>query len=491
MAVAATDVAPETARALPRPGPHVLVLFGATGDLARRKLIPGLFHLGMAGLMPEDYRIVGTSLSDLDDEAFRKHVREALHEFCRAEPTEEEWREFSSRLSYVPSRAEALAEAVSGAEKAIGRDDVRRLHYLSVPPAAAGPIVRTLKEAGLTERARVIMEKPFGTDLRSARELNATVHEAFAEDQVFRIDHFLGKEAALNMLALRFANGFLEPLWNREHIDHVQIDVPETLGIGTRGEFYEGTGAFRDMIVTHLLQIVGVVAMEPPPSLEPRALVEEKVKVFRSLEPFRKDDVAFGQYEGYLDEPGVAPSSHVETFVAARVSVDNWRWAGVPFYLRTGKRMAESARVVSIAFREPPKSMFPDGAGVGGAGPDHLTFDLSDTPRLSLSFYGKRPGPGMHLDKTSMQFSMRETEQQKDVLEAYERLIYDAMIGDRTLFTTADGIERLWEISDPLLKDPPPVHPYPQGSWGPREALELPAPTRWRLPFERKWRGAG
>jgi glucose-6-phosphate 1-dehydrogenase len=317
------------------------------------------------------------------------------------------------------------------------------------------------------------------------------VHEAFDESQVFRIDHFLGKEAALNMLALRFANGFLEPLWNREHIDHVQIDVPETLSIGTRGDFYEATGAFRDMIVTHLLQILGVVAMEPPPSLEPRALVEEKQKVFRSLMPLTSDDVVFGQYEGYREEQGVAPDSSVETYVAARVWVDNWRWAGVPWFLRTGKRMAETLRVVSIAFREPPKSMFPDGSGVGVAGPDHLTFDLSDTPRLSLSFYGKRPGPGMQLDKASMQFSLGETGQQKDVLEAYERLIYDAMIGDRTLFTTADGIERLWEISDPLLKDPPPVKPYPPGSWGPSEIDELIAPRRWRLPFERKWRGAG
>ena len=243
-----------------------------------------------------------------------------------------------------------------------------------MPPSAAGPIIRTLGEAGLADRARVIMEKPFGTDLESARELNETVHEVFAEDQIFRIDHFLGKEAALNMLALRFANGFLEPLWNREHIDHVQIDVPETLSIGTRGSFYEATGAFRDMIVTHLMQILAVVAMEPPPSLEPRALVEEKSKVFRSVLPLDPDEVVRGQYEGYRDEPGVAPDSEVETFVAAKVRVDNWRWAGVPFFLRTGKCMAEGARVVSIAFREPPKSMFPAG-GRGRArraGPPHL-----------------------------------------------------------------------------------------------------------------------
>ena len=245
------------------------------------------------------------------------------------------------------------------------------------------------------------------------------------------------------------------------------------------------------MIVTHLLQVLAVVAMEPPPSLEPRALVDEKLKVFRSLLPIEPDDVVRGQYEGYRDEPGVAADSDVETFIAARVEVDNWRWAGVPFYLRTGKCMAESARVISIAFREPPKSMFPPDAGVGGAGPDHLTFDLADTPRLSLSFYGKRPGRGMQLEKASMQFSLGETPQHKDALEAYERLIYDAMIGDRTLFTTAEGVERLWEISAPLLEQPSPLRPYAPGSWGPEEIDDLIAPRHWRLPFERKWRGAG
>src|SRR4051812_33417346 len=488
MAVSSADVERERARALPRPDPHVIVLFGATGDLARRKLIPGLFHLERVGLMPEDYRIVGSTLEELDDDAFRERARAALDEFCRMDVAGSDWEAFSERLAYVPARADALAAGVARAEQEIGRE-ARRLHYMSVPPSAAGPVVRTLGAADLATRARVVMEKPFGTDLESARRLNATVHEVFSEDQIFRIDHFLGKEAALNMLTLRFANGFLEPVWNREHIDHVQIDVPETLSIGSRGAFYEATGAYRDMVVTHLLQVLAVVAMEPPPSLEPRSLVDEKLKVFRSLLPIDPGDVVFGQYDGYRQEAGVAGDSTVETFVAARVSVDNWRWAGVPFFLRTGKCMAEGARVVSIAFREPPKSMFPSAAGIGLAGPDHLTFDLADTPRLSLSFYGKRPGPGMHLEKASMQFSLGETGGQKDVLEAYERLIHDAMTGDRTLFTTAEGVERLWEISDPLLKHPSPLRPYAKGSWGPTEIGALIAPRRWRLPFERRWRG--
>jgi glucose-6-phosphate 1-dehydrogenase len=490
MAVSSADIERERARALPKPKPHVIVLFGATGDLARRKLIPGLFHLEQVGLMPEDYRIIGSTLEDLDDDSFRQHARGALDEFCRMGVDDPEWQAFESRLAFAPARADALHDAVATAEQEIGRE-TRRLHYLSVPPSAAGAVVHTLGEAHLAGRARVIMEKPFGTDLKSAHALNETVHEVFREDQIFRIDHFLGKEAALNMLTLRFANGFLEPVWNRERIDHVQIDVPETLSIGTRGAFYEGTGAYRDMVVTHLMQVLAVVAMEPPPSLEPRALVDEKLKVFRSVLPIQPRDVVFGQYAGYQQEPGVARDSRVETFVAARLSVDNWRWAGVPFFLRTGKRMAESARVISIAFREPPKSMFPSNAGFGTAGPDHLTFDLSDTPRLSLSFYGKRPGPGMKLDKASMQFSLGETPEHKDVLEAYERLIHDAMTGDRTLFTTAEGVERLWEISAPLLDRPPRPREYPQGSWGPSEIGGLIAPRQWRLPFERKWRGTG
>ena len=316
------------------------------------------------------------------------------------------------------------------------------------------------------------------------------MHSTFEESQIFRIDHFLGKEAALNILAFRFGNGLFEPIWNRQHIAHVQIDVPETLAIGHRIGFYEKTGAYRDMVVNHLFQILAFMAMESPTALEPGAIGEEKNKVFRSMKPIEPADVVRGQYDGYLDEPGVAPHSETETFIALRCEIDNWRWAGVPFYLRTGKRMAEGARIISIAFREPPKSMFPAGSGVGAHGPDHLTFDLADASKLSLSFYGKRPGPGMRLDKQSLQFALHETGRATDVLEAYERLIYDAMSGDRTLFTSAEGIERLWERSKPLLDNPPPVRPYQPGSWGPNAIHQLIAPNAWRLPFERTWRTA-
>ncbi len=345
-----------------------------------------------------------------------------------------------------------------------------------------------LGDAGLVDRARIVMEKPFGVDLQSAVSLNAHLHEVFDEEQIFRIDHFLGKEPAQNILAFRFANGLFEPIWNRNFIDHVQIDVPEKLDLGKRVGFYETVGAYRDMVVTHLFQILAFMAMEPPTALEPVSISEEKNKVFRSMLPIRPTDVVRGQFTGYRDEEGVDPQSDTETFIALKCSIDNGRWAGVPFYLRTGKRLAEGQRIISIAFREPPRSMFPPDSGVGAQGPDHLTFDLADASKLSLSFYGKRPGPGMRLDKLSLQFALHDTSHIGEVLEAYERLILDAMRGDHTLFTTAEGIERLWEVSTSLLEAPPPVRPYAPGSWGPNAIHQLIAPHAWRLPFERTWR---
>ncbi len=475
-------------------------MFGACGDLAQRKLLPGLMHLSQAGLLP-DCRIIGTSLDEFDDEGFRRLAGGACREFLRLEVSGEHLADFEQRLTYMPqSRGpEGLAEAVAKAEAALRRraedrgesgTEILRLHYLSIPPAVAGAVVQTLGRANLVDRARIIMEKPFGMDLPSARALNAAVHEVFADEQVYRIDHFLGKEAAQNILAFRFANGLFEPIWNRDHVDHVQIDVPETLGVGNRASFYEATGALRDMVVTHLLQILAFMAMEPPTALEPNAISEEKNKVFRSLCPLDVGQVVRGQYDGYRSIPGVDPHSDTETFVALRCEIDNWRWAGVPFFLRTGKRMAEGARIISIAFREPPRSMFPAGSGVGTMGPDHLTFDLADSSKLSLSFYGKRPGPGMKLDKLSLQFALQETSYASDALEAYERLIHDAMSGDHTLFTSAQGIERLWEVVTPLIAGPPPVRRYAQGSWGPEDMNQLIAPRHWRLPFERGWRAA-
>ena len=445
-------------------------------------------HLSRAELLPEVI-VVGTALEDLDHEGFRKVAREACDQFARGTITLQQWAEFERRLHFVPTSAGpgALAQAVEAAAKALG-PKTRLLHYLSVPPSAARPAIHMLADAKLVEHSRVIMEKPFGRDLASAEALNDALHQVFREEQIFRIDHFLGKEAALNILAFRFANGLFEPIWNRQHIDHVQIDVPETLSIESRAAFYEETGAFRDMVATHLFQILALTAMEPPTALEPRAISEEKNKVFRCLRPIDPANVVRGQYDGYTKVEGVAPDSQTETFVALRCEIDNWRWSGVPFFLRTGKAMAQDVRIVSIAFREPPKSMFVEGSGVGTAGADHLTFDLSDSPRLSLSFYGKRPGPGMLLDKLSLQFALQDTGRESEVLEAYERLVHDAISGDHTLFTSAEDVERLWEMSQPLLDQPPKVLPYKPGSWGPDAIYDLIAPRTWRLPFERGWR---
>ncbi|WP_038684884.1 glucose-6-phosphate dehydrogenase [Pimelobacter simplex] len=468
--------------------PVTVVLFGATGDLARRKLLPGMLHLFETGLLPQ-LQIVGTSLDEHTTETFVEFVHEAVMEFSGDDGDMAAWPEFSKLLHWAPGAEgpAGLRSAVEKAESAWDGDRVR-LHYLSVPPKAALAVVKTLDDADLAAGSRIIMEKPFGVDLDSAKKLNAELHKTFDESQIYRIDHFLGKEAAQNILAFRFANGLFEPIWHRNNIDHVQIDVPEELGLEQRADFYESTGAYRDMVVTHLFQVLAFTAMEPPTSLDPSAINDEKNKVFRSLLPIDPANVVRGQYDGYRSIAGVAPESETETFIALKCYIDNWRWAGVPFYLRTGKRLAEGARIISIAFKEPPRSMFPHNSGVGDHGPDHLTFDLADKAKMSLSFYGKRPGPGMKLDKLSMQFAMTDTTWAGSVLEAYERLIYDAARGDQTLFTSAAGIERLWEVSAPLLENPPVVRPYRQGSWGPNQIHQLIAPYAWRLPFERGWR---
>jgi glucose-6-phosphate 1-dehydrogenase len=464
-----------------RPDAHVIVLFGAGGDLAARKLIPGFFHLQNAGLMPEEWRIVGTAEQDYDDDRFRDHARDAIDEFGRDGIAEGDFEGFQRRLSYVPVAAgdEALGKAVGAARDQI-KGDSRLLHYLAVPPPAFGAITKTLGSLGLAgPESRVIMEKPFGHDFESAKELNALLHTIFDESQIFRIDHFLGKEAVQNVLALRFANGLYEPIWNRNNVDFVQIDVPETLSIGTRAGFYEGTGAYRDMIVTHLLQLLSFVAMEPPASLNAESLVAEKTKVFDALKPIEPDHVVRGQYAGYRDAEGVAADSDTETFVAVKVEIDNWRWAGVPFFLRTGKCLGESRHLVALDFREPPMRMFP---GETTHGANQLSFEFSEPGEITADFQAKVPGPTMEIGPAQMVFRYEESFCAENQLEAYERLIHDAMIGDSTLFTRADGIERLWEVSAPALENPSHAHTYAQGSWGPSEAEELIAPFKWRLP---------
>ena len=473
-------------RSAPCPDDHVIVLFGATGDLARRKLLPGLFHLFVAGLLPGKYRIVGSARRALTDDQFREHARQSVAEFGTTEPTGEAWRAFEHALSFgsaEPGDTAPLVAAIRRASEELGGSP-RRLFHLAIPPASFEPTVTMLGGTGLAHGARIIVEKPFGTDLASARALNQTLHAVFDESQIFRIDHFLGKESVDNILAFRFANGLFEPVWNRHHIRYVQIDVPESLSIEGRAGFYDHTGAYRDMIVTHLFQVLAFVAMEPPTSLDAKHLRDEKVKVFDALKPIDAQHAVRGQYEGYRSEPGVAPSSDTETLAAVRAEIDNWRWAGVPFLLRSGKNLAAGRQVVTLGFHEPPLQMFqvhqkdtPTGRG------NEIVIDFADPGSVTADFLAKEPGPQMSLGAARMVFRYRDSFCACNGLEGYERLILDAMVGDQALFTRADGVERLWEISAPLLTNPPPVEPYPPGSWGPEPSLgRLAAPFRWRLP---------
>jgi glucose-6-phosphate 1-dehydrogenase len=472
----------------PRPEDHVIVLFGATGDLAKRKLLPGLFHLHAAGLLPQDYRIIGSSPAQyaLTDEQFKERAEEACADFCITKPTDPTWPSFAEKLSFAaadPDDSAPLVAAVQKAEKEIGGSP-RRLFHLAVPPAAFTSVVGMLGASGLaTDRARVIIEKPFGTDLDSARKLNQAVLAVFDESQVFRIDHFLGKESVDNVLAFRFANGLNEPIWNRSHLRYVEIDVPETLSIEGRGAFYDATGAYRDMVVTHLFQVLAFVAMEAPVSLSAKHLRDEKEKVYEALKPIDVRHVVRGQYEGYRSEPGVAADSQTETMVAVRAEVDNWRWHGVPFFLRSGKAMGASRQVITLGFQPPPLRMFPAHHKDTPYGrQNEIVIDFADPGAIKVNFLAKVPGAELTLGNAEMAFYYKDSFAASNALEGYERLILLAMIGDQSLFTRSYGIERLWEISEPLLENPPPVEPYAVGSYGPESVKQLIAPYHWHLP---------
>jgi len=460
--------------------PHVLVLFGATGDLARRKLFPGLYRLAAAKRLPTDYRIIGSGRhSPGSDDDFREQVREALTssvddlDVVVAD-------DLLARITFVTSSAKdgtQLAAAVRDASQQLG-DDTRRLVYLSVPPTAMEPMIEMLGRDGISEGARLVVEKPFGTGLTSSRSLDAALHGVVDEGQVFRIDHFLGKESVQNILALRFANGLLEPSWNRDHLVSVQIDVPEELTAAGRGNFYESTGCFRDMVSTHLFQVLGFVALEPPVRLDAESLRNEKAKVFTAVRPIDPERVVFGQYEGYRDEDDVAGDSEVETFVALEVFVDTERWQGIPFLLRTGKALADTRRTITLTFRTPPMGRFGD----DDYGPNELVLELTDSPRVSVELHTKKPGPQMALTTATLRLDLATEDTSDTPLEAYERLLLDVMRGDQTLFTRSDEVDRLWQLCDPVLDSHPHVHTYPRGSWGPQEALDLAGPLGWRLP---------
>ncbi|MGH2827707.1 MAG: glucose-6-phosphate dehydrogenase [Actinomycetota bacterium] len=483
----------QTAKHARRPEPHVIVVFGGNGDLSKRKLLPALFHLENAGLLPEDYRIIGNSRSEFSNEAFDQFAKESIEEFSRCGVGGPHWDRFAERLSYVShefkeGNTDPLATAIREANKDLG-GDAKHLYYLSVPPPAFPIITKGLGDAGLNVDAKIVYEKPFGTDLESFGELSSTVHRYFDEDQVFRIDHFLGKEAVQNILALRFANGMFEPVWNRQFIDHVEIDVPETLGVEQRASFYENTGALRDMLVTHLFQVLSFVAMEPPYAMLPEALADETAKVFESIRPLGVDEVVRGQYRGYRDEEGVDSRSTTETYVAACVHIDNWRWSDVPFLLRTGKRLKDSHQTVTLAFKEPPRQMFREDESVWFSR-DHLTFRLGEEAGVAITFLAKKPGPEIELGPAKMDFHYDTSEFGSELMGAYEHLIHDALLGERTLFTRGDGVERTWEVVQEVLENPPPLHSYPQGSWGPRAADELIAPRHWHVTREDEHRNS-
>ena len=465
-----------------RPAPQVIVIFGATGDVTRRKLLPALFHLHAAGLLPEPCAIVGVARTERDTEAFRRDVRDAVDDFGRVEPTRDGWADFERRFTYVRATFDG-ADSLAPLREELDRIDrelgvrAERFLYCATPPSAYAAIAGAVGEAGLADGARIVFEKPFGSDLPSAVALNASIRAVFDEEQVFRIDHYMGKETVQNILAFRFGNGMFEPIWNRRYIDHVQITVAEEIGIQGRAAFYEPTGAIRDMVQTHLLQVLTFVAMEPPISFDPDPIREEKVKVLRSMHPVDPARVVRGQYAGYRDEEGVASSSTTETYAAMELRIENWRWAGVPFYLRTGKRLARKTTEVTLVFRDVPFDVFH--AEDGPPARDHLTIRIQPDAGITLALNAKVPGPAMRLGRITLDHDQEPVDGGAP-LDAYELLMLEAMRGDHTLFLRQDSVERAWEILAPALDGVPPV-PYEAGSWGPAAADDLIAPHRWHV----------
>ena len=477
------------------PEPATLVLFGGSGDLAGRKLVPALYNLALQRLLPASFAVVGAARRATTDDAFRKELHDAVAEFSRTKPINEEvWSSFAQNVRFVPTPDDAgydaLAKALDEVDRAYGTNG-NRLFYLATPPAAYAPIVRSIGKHHLRGPgwSRVVVEKPFGRDLASATQLTDVVHEVFREDEVFRIDHYLGKETVQNILVLRFANGIFEPIWNRQYVDHVQITVAESIGIEERAEYYDHAGAMRDIVQNHLLQLMALVAMEPPAAFDDRAVRDEKVKVLRALRPIAAGEVAArtvrGQYTdgfiagehvvGYRDEAGVAADSKTETFVGLRCFVDNWRWEGIPFYLRTGKRLPKRSTEIAIRFRIAPHSIFTR-QSLEGLDANELVLRIQPDEGISLTFGAKVPVQGLRIRTVNMDF-VYGASFLVDAPDAYETLILDALRGDATLFTRRDEVEQQWAFIDPILeawaKGVPELSPYPAGSWGPQEADTL------------------
>jgi glucose-6-phosphate 1-dehydrogenase len=482
------------------PDPHVMVLFGATGDLSHRKVFPALAQLWRTNLLPADWGCLAVGRRPHDDASFREDVAASLHANCRIQLEPDLEKQFLERISYHrgdfgdDATFDTLAEKIEGMHV---EEDARNnlLFYLATQPSAFPPIVGQIGRCGLDHEKhdggwrRIIIEKPFGRDLDSARKLNREVLRVFRETQVYRIDHYLGKETVRNLLVFRFGNGIFEPLWNRRYVDHVQITVAESIGVEDRGAFYEETGAVRDVLQNHLLQLMSLVAMEPPATFAADALRDEKLKTLRAIAPPNRHAVARnvvrGQYDkgwvagqprrGYREEREVDPLSETETYVAARFEVDDWRWSGVPFYLRTGKRLAKRATEIAIQFRDVPHRLFEDTAT--DPQPNLLVIRVQPDEGILLRFGSKVPGLGLEIRPVTMDFTYGAAFS-SDTPDAYETLMLDAMLGDQSLFTRADEVEAAWAIVTPIheawLDSPPPEFPnYPAGSWGPEEAEEL------------------
>jgi glucose-6-phosphate 1-dehydrogenase len=461
-----------------------IVIFGGTGDLAQRKLLPALFQLACKGRLPEKLRIVGVARQEQSDDSFRRLMEQGVRELGDLALRTSEWSDFAKNLFFVrgdiddPDLYLRLKQRLREIEDA----NTNRLFYLSVAPRFFGTAVEHLGGSGLAKEdggwRRVVIEKPFGRDLESAQALNSTVHRVFEEQQVYRIDHFLGKETVQNLMVFRFSNAIFEPIWNRNYVDNVQITAAETVPVGDRAGYYDQSGVLRDMVQNHLLQLLTMVAMEPPSAMDANSLRNQKVEVLRAIRRFNPGEtaqnVALGQYRGYLSEKGVAPESAVSTFAALRLYVDNWRWHGVPFYLRTGKAMAEKVTEILIQFRRPPHMMFSVGPGEEPS-PNMLSLCLQPDEGVHLRFGVKVPDQGMLMEPESMEFHYQSAFRDQAIPEAYERLLHDALEGDASLFIRSDHIEEAWRIVEPLLEGQATLLPqiYEYGAWGPEAADDL------------------
>jgi len=493
-----TDVNPlrEGLRLERMPDPHVVVLFGATGDLSHRKVFPALAQLWRTNLLPQDWMLIAVGRRPHHDDDFRAEIAATLAKNSRVplEPAVAE--QFLEKIVYHQGdfSDDKMFDKLKARIEGLGHEfgaTANVLFYLATQPSAFATIVAQLGRCGLDHELhnggwrRVIIEKPFGRDLDTAKKLNELLHKSFCEEQIFRIDHYLGKETVQNLMVMRFANSIFEPLWNHKYIDHVQITVSETLGVGTRGGYYDKSGALRDMVQNHLFQLMSLVAMEPPPGLDATSIRDEKVKVYKSVRPVKLDTVVRGQYtagdfdgehtDGYRHEKGVPPTSITETFVALKLYIDNWRWSGTPFYLRTGKFLSQKMSEVAVRFRAPPLTLFQKQCE-SPVYPNDLIIRVQPDEGISLRINGKVPGGHMNIKPVALDFFYKTTFHVEPP-EAYERLIHDAMTGDPTLFIRGDEVEAAWSVIDPIEKaieqKSAPPEEYKPGSWGPRRAFDL------------------